>query len=334
MKPRSAVVAITHRCNARCVMCDIWQGGGGTEMPAAAYRRLPPGLREVNLSGGEPFLRRDLIDVVDAVRQACPRARLVISSNGLAAGRIRDLAPRLAACGPALGVRISIDGRAETHDRLRGTPGAFDRAMTSLEILQRAGIRDLGIGTTIVEDNLAEVGQVYRLAQARGVEFSLTLVTGSEIYFGPDKTGLRPQNGEELGIYLADVIQDEYRHRRPKRWFRAWFEEALVHYATGGRRALPCDAGRGFFYLDPGGDVYGCHLLSHRLGNLQEMAWVSIWQGPAAERVRREIAGCQGCWMVCTARTQMRRQIVRVGGQVLLGKLRAHLEGLRDGGER
>jgi MoaA/NifB/PqqE/SkfB family radical SAM enzyme len=334
MKPRSAVVAITHRCNARCLMCDIWQREGGTEMPAVAYLRLPSSLREVNLSGGEPFLRRDLPDVVAAVRRACPRARLVISSNGLATGRIRDLAPRLAALGPALAVRISIDGLAGTHDHLRGTPGAFARAMASLEILQRAGVRDLGIGTTIVEENLAEVGQVYRLAESRGVEFSLTLVTGSEIYFGPDKAGLRPQDVGDLGRCLADVIQGEYRHRRPKRWFRAWFEEALVRYATEGRRVLSCDAGRGFFYLDPAGDVYGCHLLPHRLGNLQAADWASIWQGPAAEQVRREVAGCQGCWMVCTARTQMRRGIVRVGSQVLLGKLRAHLNGRRDGGER
>jgi radical SAM protein with 4Fe4S-binding SPASM domain len=332
MKPHSAVVAITHRCNGRCVMCDIWQSGGGTEMPAAAYLRLPPSLREVNLSGGEPFLRWDLLDIVASVRQACPRARLVISSNGLAVGRIRDLAPRLAAWGPALGVRISIDGLAGTHDRLRGTPGGFARAMESLEALQQAGVRDLGIGTTIVEENLAEVGQVYCLAEARGVEFSLTLVTGSEIYFGPGKAGLRPQDVGDLGANLADVIHGEYRHRQPKRWFRAWFEEELVRYATGGRRALPCDAGRDFFYLDPGGDVYGCHLLPHRLGNLQEADWTLIWQGPVAERVRREIAGCQGCWMVCTARTQMRQQIAHVGGQVLLGKLRAHLSGRRGKG--
>jgi radical SAM protein with 4Fe4S-binding SPASM domain len=334
MKPRSAVVAITHRCNARCLMCDIWQRDDGSELPATAYLRLPPSLREVNVSGGEPFLRRDLPEVLAAMQRACPRARLVISSNGLAVGRIRDMAPRLAAWEPVLGVRISIDGLAETHDRLRGTPGAFARAVESLEALQGAGVRDLGIGTTIVEENLADVGQVYRLAEARGVEFSLTLVTGSEIYFGPDKAGLRPRSVDGLGDALAGIIHGEYRHRRPKRWFRAWFGEQLVRYATEDRRTLPCDAARGFFYLDPAGDVYGCHLLPHRLGNLLAADWASIWQGPAAEQARREVAGCQDCWMVCTARTQMRRQIGRVGGQVLLGKLRAHLARRDDGGER
>ena len=139
-EPTTAVVAVTGRCNARCVMCDIWQRPAGVEMPPAAYRRLPPSLRVVNLTGGEPFLRRDLPEVVAAVRETCPRARLILSTNGLALPRVRELAPRLADLDPALAVRVSLDGIGAAHDRLRGVPGAFERARQSLDLLRGAGI--------------------------------------------------------------------------------------------------------------------------------------------------------------------------------------------------
>lgn len=323
--PTTAVVAVTGRCNSRCVMCDIWQQPAGAEIPPAAYLRLPPSLRVVNLTGGEPFLRRDLPEVAAAVRQACPRARLILSTNGLALPRIRQMAPRLAGLDPALAVRVSIDGIGAVHDRLRGVPGAFDRARRSLDLLHEAGIWGLGLSMTLVRDNVDQVEPVYRLAEDLGIEFSLTLVGESPIYYGQGKASLRPDDAAALSADVGPVIRAEYRHWHPKRWLRGWFTQWLLDYATTGERALPCDAASGFFYLDPGGDVYGCHLLPHRLGSLVDDEWPALWGGPAAQRARHQAAACHGCWQVCTARTEMRRQFWRVGAQALAGKLAAHV---------
>jgi MoaA/NifB/PqqE/SkfB family radical SAM enzyme len=331
MNPTSAVVAVTLNCNARCLMCDIWKQPGAGEMQPREYLRLPASLREINLTGGEPFLRRDLPEVVAAVRQACPRARVVISTNGLLVDRMGEMAPRLLQQAPALGVRVSIDGLEETHDRLRGVPGAFERARRSLEGLRVAGVQDLGIGMTLLVENVAQIGQVYRLAEALGVEFSVTLASESPIYFGDNKAHLRPRDGEELPQQLRRLAWNEYRHGRPKHWFRAWFEEGLAGYARHGQRPLACDAGRGFFYLDPLGSVFCCHLLPHRLGSLREEDWKSLWRSPQAQRAREEVVSCQACWMVCTARTQMRRNLPQIGVQALVGKIKAHLRGLQGG---
>jgi MoaA/NifB/PqqE/SkfB family radical SAM enzyme len=306
-------------------MCDVWRRAEGAEMAPEAYLRLPPSLRVVNLTGGEPFLRQDLAEVVSSVRQACPRARMVVSTNGLAVARIRALAPRLASIDPSLAVRVSLDGLDALHDRLRGVPGAFEQALQSLDLLREAGISDLGISTTMMRDNLEQVGQVYDLAEALGVEFSLTLVTDSPIYYGEGKSSLRPSAEPALAAAVGPVIRAEYRHWHPKRWLRGWFTQGLVDYAVTGRRALPCDAGQGFFYLDPAGDVYGCHVLPNRLGSLVHDEWDVLWGGAAAQRVRRQAPNCDGCWQVCTARTEMRSRVWRVGREVLAGKIGAHL---------
>ena len=331
MKPRSAIVAVTLNCNARCVMCDIWKQNSTGEMRPQEYLKLPASLRDVNLTGGEPLLRRDLLAVITAIRQACPRARLVISSNGFLVERMRQLAPHLSRMGSSIAVRISVDGIGETHDRLRGVPGSFARAIQALEILQEAGVRDLGMGMTILEENVTEVASVYRLAEELGAEFSVTIASDSPIFFGEGKSRLRPKNRGQLEQQLQSVIRSELLHGHPKRWFRAWFEKELLRYALEGRRSLPCDAGQGFFYLDPHGTVYGCHVLPRRLGNLREENWETLWRSPEAQRARQDTRGCEECWMVCTARTQMAENLLRIGPQILGDKIKAHIRQAREG---
>ncbi len=326
MEPFSAVVAVTLNCNARCVMCDIWKQHSAGEMQPLEYQNLPPSLREVNITGGEPFLRQDLPEVIAALRQACPRARMVISTNGFLVDRVQQTAPLLRELGSTVGVRISIDGLEETHDRLRGVPGGFARALSALEILRASGVRDLGLGMTLLAENVTQVSEVYQLAEELKVEFSVTLASDSPIYFGEDKSCMRPLDGDELQRQLRRLAWSEYHHWQPKRWFRAWFERELAQFALRGLRPLACDAGRGFFYLDPQGRVFCCHLLPHRLGSLREDDWASLWHSAKAQIARQEVAGCQGCWMVCTARTQMRRNLPRIGVRILGGKIRAHLQ--------
>jgi MoaA/NifB/PqqE/SkfB family radical SAM enzyme len=327
MKPTYAIIAVTLNCNARCVMCDIWKQRSTGEMLPEEYLRLPASLRDINLTGGEPFLRHDLPDVIAAIGQTCPRARMVISSNGLLVERMRQFAPRLSRMGSSVAVRISIDGIGEVHNRIRGIPHGFTQALQGLRVLKEAGIKDLGIGMTIMDENVVEVRKVYQLAQELGVEFSITIASDSPIFFGTGKSRLRPQDQARFVAQLQWLIVSEYRRRQPKRWFRAWFGKGLVRHVLQGKRTLPCDAGRGFFYLDPYGGVYCCHLLPHSLGNLREKRWKTLWESPQAQAARQEVQGCERCWMVCTARTQMSKNLYYVAPQVLGDKIRAHLWG-------
>jgi molybdenum cofactor biosynthesis enzyme MoaA len=71
-EPTAAVVAATLNCNARCTMCDIWRNRVRDELRPEEHAALPASLRDVNLSGGEPFLRDDLAAIVAAIAQAAP----------------------------------------------------------------------------------------------------------------------------------------------------------------------------------------------------------------------------------------------------------------------
>ena len=322
--PTDAVIAVTLNCNARCKMCDIWKNRAEGEMRPEEYRHLPASLKDVNITGGEPFLRDDLPDVIGVIKKSCPGARLVISTNGFLPERIKAFVPEILKTDPDTALRISIDGPEETHDSIRGIPGGFKKALDSLEIAKSLGLKDLGIAMTVMEANVKELPMVYCLANSMGVEFSVTVATGSELYFGEGKEALRPKDADLLADVMLAVIRSEYTSWQPKRWFRGWFAKRLLEYLQNGRRPIPCDAGRGFFYLDSEANVFACHILSTPLGNMIKQPWQELWSSAQAEQVRKDIRGCEKCWMVCTSKSEIRKKLITVGMEIFSGKICAH----------
>ena len=325
MTPTDAIIAVTMNCNSRCVMCDIWKNELEGEMAPGEYKKLPDSLKGINITGGEPFLREDLPEILSVIRARCPAARIVISTHGFMTDRIRKQSKELKRIVPDLALRISIDGLEPTHEKVRGIPGGFQKDMASLRVLKEAGFQDLGIAMTVMDENVSEIRDVYALSQELDVDFSITVATDSDVYFGADKGSLRPEDGEDLKSGFEFLINRHFRSFHPRSVARGWFEKSLLDYTRGQGRALACDAGDGFFYLDSKANVYACHILPSRLGNLRDEIFEAIWHGQEAERYRRELEGCEKCWMVCTAKSAMRQNLVQVGLQAASGKLRAHL---------
>jgi radical SAM protein with 4Fe4S-binding SPASM domain len=319
MEPVEAVLAVTYRCNARCVMCGIWKGKQPPEAPPEMYRKLPDSLRSVNVTGGEPFLRGDIEEVIGTVREACPRAEIVVSTNGLLTKRVVDVMRRVD--DGKVGVAVSVDGIGEMHDRIRGVPESFVKTQQTLRRLAEQGIGGVRIAFTVTPENLDHFERVYDLSRQLGVEFTCAIAQGSEHYFQIGDEGLRPAP-EALRRAMEPVARAELATGSPKRWARAWFMRGLVRFATGQGRELACRAGRDFFFVDPAGEVYPCNVLCRILGNLNEQSFEELWTSERAESARSEVERCHtGCWMICTARPAMRRRRCRILAWALWKKL-------------
>jgi len=312
MMPTDAVLAVTWRCNARCEMCGIWRVTEHDELPVAACARLPSSLRDVNLTGGEPFLRDDLPSLHETVRRACPRARTVISSNGILTRKILDTMREIARAEPDVGVAISIDGPAEVHDEQRGIPDAYDKAVATLKALQDAGVENLRLAFTATPRNGAHLGAIYALALELGVEFTCAVMHSSEHYFHvTGEAGVLPI--AMLREQIEGVMTGMLRTLSPKQWARAYFMKGLYDFAAGRGRPLACRAGEDFFFMDPSGEVFACNAAPFRMGNLKASSFDDVWNSPEAETSRRKARACgNGCWMVCTARTSIKRTWPRV----------------------
>lgn len=319
--PTHAIVAVTLNCNSRCVMCDIWKNHITNELQPEEYLKLPPSLIDINITGGEPFLRMDLPEIVAVMKRAAPKARLVLNTNGYLARVIEKQIPKILKTDPKFAVRVSLDGWEEIHDAIRRIPNGFKTIMETLSILDRAGVGDLGISFTIMKKNIDDLPKIFDFCRRERLELSLTMVTNSAIYFGEGKESLRPDNHEEMSKYLNRVIVQRFRSNRPKEWIHGWFEKRLLEYYFTHRRPLPCDAGEKFFYLDSIGNVYTCNIKSWLMGNIKKESFEQIWGSKQALKMISRVHACHDCWLPCSAKTSMASRIFPVGKDILMNKL-------------
>ena len=167
MKKLNGTVIITYRCNARCTMCSRYKAPSRPEeeLSLAVLEKLPP-MSFTNITGGEPFLRTDLKEVVRVLQRKSDR--IVISTNGYFTDRILDLCQEF----PQVGIRISVEGLEQTNNEIRGLEDGFRRAVETLKKLREMGRKDVGFGMTVQDRNAAELVPLYRLSDDYGMERS------------------------------------------------------------------------------------------------------------------------------------------------------------------
>jgi MoaA/NifB/PqqE/SkfB family radical SAM enzyme len=310
--PVDAVVALTYRCNLRCVTCDLPERETEERLTPETLRKLPRSLKYVNLTGGEPLLVADLVPRVRAVYEATG-AQITISTNGTLPERTEEVVRELSGDVRGFHVAVSLDGLEATHDRVRRAPGSFKKALDTVGRLAPLLGPDLHLAFTISAANADEFGGVAKLAAEYRLPLSLALTHTSEHYFKP-REGAVP--GREAALRAVEAAARYYLGRfTPGGAARAYFAAGLREVVVRRRRPIPCRAGDEFFYLDPAADVYLCNMRAEKVGNLGRESFDEIWEGEA----RRTLLATTGrecpvqCWMVCTARTAIIGHPLRVG---------------------
>lgn len=321
MFPKTAVIAVTLNCNAKCVMCNIWKNKITNELKPEEYLKLPSSLKEINITGGEPFLRNDLEQVVRCIKQACKNARLVISSNGYLYEKIERKMKEILKVDPKTALRISIDGMEETHNKIRGFKDGFQRALETLSRAKDIGIKDLGISMTISSMNVGQIYNVFQLSRQLSVQMTMTVASDSDIYFGNIDDNIKTFDFQEFEKQLNMITKERIDDVKPKEWARAWFEGLLVDFVRDKKRPFGCDAGRGFFYMDSIGRVYGCHIIENYIGNMGDYeTFKELWNNEARKDVFEKAKKCKKCWMVCTSKSEIRKKKLKVGLEILKKK--------------
>jgi MoaA/NifB/PqqE/SkfB family radical SAM enzyme len=277
-------------------MCGAWHYSPGfaDETGPDVIRKLPE-MFFANVTGGEPFVRQDLPEIIEELRRRA--ARVVISTNGFFTGRIIELCKKF----PDLGIRISIDGLEETNDAIRGIPDGYRRAQDTLKKLREMGLKDIGFALTIQDLNYRDLVVLYKMAQGLDYEFATAAVHNSHYFHKLDN---KIEHKEAVTAEIKKLIRELLKSRKVKEWFRGYFNYGLINYIRGNKRLLPCEMGRDGFFLDPWGDVLACNGMNEKMpmGNLKTQSWDRIWNSAQAEDVRQAVRVCKkNCWMIGSA---------------------------------
>jgi len=282
-------------------MCYIWQNPTlpKEEITLETLAKIPSGVDYLNLTGGEPTLRQDLMEIVELLY---PKAmKLEISSNGLLPTRIEPIIKKY----PDVKIRFSLEGFEATNNQIRGEKDGYNTKVQGLLRLQELGGTDLGFAITIQDDNIQDLVSLFRFAEKNGFELATSALHNGFQFHKSDNTFY---DRMKVARHIESLIIEQLGSRSIKNWFRAYLNLGLISKILGHERLLKCTAATDFMFIDPWSDVYACNVRPDlKIGNLAEQDWEEIYIGSHVEDIRQKVSRCtQNCWMVGSAKTAMR----------------------------
>ncbi len=251
---RGADFAITYACNFRCSHCyaeNLKSPIPRRVMTIDDYRRVCREMERLgavvfSLQGGEPFIRKDIFDIIEAFRPR--RNHIIITTNGSLLDE--PTIEKLASTGIDT-LYFSVDsGIAEEHDRFRNHPGSYAKIMEDIELCRKHKIK-IVINTTVHKDNLYSEGLKKILDYSHRNRIML-----ETIYARP--LGYWTGNPE---VMLSQEDRDYYYRLRKNYPF-------VVRDLDNNYGGWGCPALKEVLYFTPYGDVCGCPFMHIVFGNI------------------------------------------------------------------
>lgn len=295
--PGSGLFQLTHfvtaACDARCAHCFYPVNRPARELSLDEITRVARSigsLRFLLISGGEPFLRKDLPGIIEAYFRETSFINLSIPTNGLKTDKILEAVERICAISPdlSLSLSVSLDGFRERHDELRGVKGTYERALYTIagakELQEKYGNLYVGVVTTLMEENQDELDGFidYIFQDFRPDSHTLNLWRGDMPAVRP--VGVSLETYVELNQKLARLysggrgrssiismpglkrrVRDAVNELRYRYIARVWRDNKFI---------LPCYAGEREIILSEEGEVFPCELMLNRsLGNVRDFGY-------------------------------------------------------------
>jgi MoaA/NifB/PqqE/SkfB family radical SAM enzyme len=298
-------VSTNFRCNFRCATCNVYERKV-RELDADEWARvfasLGPAPAWMTFSGGEPFLRGDLPDIVLAAARTCRPAIVNIPSNGWFSDRVVRGVERICRGSPQtrLVINLSLDhddpGR---HDAIRGAPGSWDRLMTTLAGLRALGLPNLTVGchTVVSRENDGDFPGVAEGLAALGADSYIVEPAEERVELQTLGAGITPPAARFARAAAASLAADRVAEGAVARLVRALrgeYYERVTRLLAGDAAAMPvCHAGFLSAHIGADGDVWSCCVLARSFGNLRDagLDFPTVWYSAEAEEFRRWMRG-------------------------------------------
>ena len=308
--PAALTVNVLYACNSRCRTCNIYEHHAEV-LSVDEYDRIFGSIgrapRWVTFTGGEPFLRPDIADVILNFDRHCRPTVINVPTNGSFPDRVEAGIDRIAkSIHPrSLIVNLSIDEVEGAHDTLRGMKGNWRLAMQTAAALRGLRRRHdnlvFGVNTVISRFNEARIADIAAKVDELEPDSYVAEVAGRRVELGTQRADFVPT---EEGLLRALRLL-RARSRRTSRLIealvaslRAEYYRMLERHTVERKEILPCYAGITSAHIMPEGKVWACCVLGEELGELRDVDYdfPTLWYGAAArsirERIKKERCNC------------------------------------------
>ncbi|WP_455368075.1 radical SAM/SPASM domain-containing protein [[Eubacterium] cellulosolvens] len=310
--PFSVTLSVTNLCNSRCMTCKIWaKKGTARELETKEWEKIlsqiGPHVKFYTFSGGEPFMRDDLAELLYLPFKYGSPHYLTLSTNCLLSEKIRY---QLENFYEMLGkkkfstkiyCKVSVNAIGKQHDRTRGIEGNFSKVLQTIEYLReirakRRGLK-IGIHTVISRFNLNEVKNIYDYFIPLPYVDSMTCDIAErryELMNTEEDIAPSPSAFKKATSIISKMLSQDKRMDKNVKSLRINYYDFVNSLLTTNRLVMPCFAGRASCHITSTGEVVACAVRWSEkgfMGDLREKNYdfMNIWHSDKASLVRKTI---------------------------------------------
>lgn len=279
--PVNYTVSVTYRCNSRCKTCNIYNIKSeelSSEEYAKIFKKIGKSAYWITISGGEPFLRKDLFDIVYAIYQYSKPKIINIPTNGLQYREIPKVVKRIAKNCPKTNIiiNVSIDEIGEKDDKIRGVKNAYENAIKTVKAIQNLKLCNvnLGIHSVISKFNVDNLHFIAGTLMDFHPDSYITEIAENRVELDTMESDITPslmKYSQAIDYLLFTIKNTKFKGmNKITQTFRIEYYKLVKRILKEQRQIIKCYAGILSAHIAPYGDVWPCCILAKVIGNLKE----------------------------------------------------------------
>jgi sulfatase maturation enzyme AslB (radical SAM superfamily) len=316
-------LAVTWKCNNRCKYCKIWELYAKNprriegELTKEDYEKLFDQLKIswLHVTGGEPFLKENLSEIITSASEKTKPILIDISTNGFLVNHtvnsVQDILQNLD-CKFIVGV--SIDGPSEAHEKSRGVPGGWNKAITTYlqlrEMKEEFENLDVHINHFISPMNVLQFGKFVSELKENDIdteEVSFEVARNSP-FFMNEEVGINTSNRTVISVLgvlkkIENIYNNSDQTIRIK--LRKRYVKEMISFLSSNKRSIRCAASYSSIFIDPYGNVYPCSQMKIPVGNIKQNDIKTIVESEVMKEWMKKFKNCQLCLSGCEGITSI-----------------------------
>lgn len=305
IKPRSAVIMLTNRCNLKCVMCKLWDEVPEKELSTEDWMKIIEdlkrnGIKNIHFTGGEPLLRRDLCELIQYSSQ---RGFVVgITTNGILLKK--EMLDKLINAG-LRSIAISVDALNGKYEELRGVANSFKKIEDTLSLVSDAKERsriDVCINFVLMKSTIDEFKNVKNLVDRLHLPIFVALLDRNPSIFKVRENKALFWISNESDFQKLSALTNFLREEKIKKpsslisnfvafdFITAYFKEPI-------QEEIPCISSQDRVFIDPCGNLSGGCLSMGSFGNVRNNSFGDLLKEERYKRAKKNMfyKKCPGC---------------------------------------
>lgn len=316
MKPDRLFIVFTRKCNARCAMCRIWAKNNNDDLSMKEWQKIFSKnknflntLMKLDITGGEPFLRKDIIDFISMSLTYLPALKkIIITSNGLLTDKILAITQKILTITESrhilVSVTISIDGIGNVHDTMRGVDGLYDRARETLRQLQSISLNckrlSISVTTVIHKLNCHQLTELHeKMASELHIKDHLFVPAAYSENFQKNLTC--DLDIDKTEITMIKKFLHQLIHQKTCNIYHKLVYQDIIRIYNGQPTKRNCPLLKRSLLIDSNGEIIPCFNSDGIIYGKGFNSLSTLWTGTLRQNVIKTYAQvrCPSCRLIC-----------------------------------